>query len=69
MHPATQNAIAGMISMMREALRSLEALLNADLVRQEHQVIAKKDEEDSRYLSNADEDLVAKYMELPTEER
>ena len=70
MHPSTQHAICGMISMMRESLKCLESLVAADQVREAHIATEapRPGTDDSMFLSEELEDKTARLLGLRAED-
>lgn len=64
MHPATVNAISGMLAVIRQTLIGIEAVLSAEDVTRIATVGQKRDEaqasgEESRYLTEKEEEMYA----------
>ena len=69
MHPATVQAIGGMLSVIRQALVGIEAVISAEDQTRLAVTAQTRDEnqasgEEARYLNEKEEDLVAKMFGL-----
>ncbi len=69
MHPATVNAISGMLAVIRQTLIGIEAVLSAEDVTRIATVNQIRDElhgsgEESRYTTPREDELVAKMLGL-----
>lgn len=69
MHPATVQAIGGMLGVIRQALVGIEAVISAEDQTRVASISQNRDEaqgsgEETRYLNEKEENLVAKMFGL-----